>query len=302
MDTKRPESFSIVGAGRVGTAMAVALSEAGLVLLSVVSRSADSAERLANQFEGIPFSSLETCTSVSADLLVFTVSDDHLSEAAQAIAGLSETWGNRLVIHTSGTLPASALQSFEEKGASTASFHPVQTFSSVDVRAAQSGIFHQVPVGVEGSPKSIERACMLAELLGALPLVLSSESKPLFHAGAVFSSNYLVTIQALADELAGLALSEDGGQGAHYYHALATQALRNVKDLGANKALTGPVVRGDTSVVAEHLRSFRKHAPGIIPVYVALAKETIRLAVAGGRLNSDQEDALSELLQEGESM
>ena len=108
-------------------------------------------------------------------------------------------------------------------------------------------------------------------------LELPADRKPLYHAAAVFSSNYVVTLAAVAERLA-----RDAGAGdasGQLFHALLANTVRNLEHQDPATALTGPIRRGDVGTVAAHLRVL-SGSDRIL--YVALAREALRLARTSG--------------------
>jgi predicted short-subunit dehydrogenase-like oxidoreductase (DUF2520 family) len=133
----------------------------------------------------------------------------------------------------------------------------------------------------------------LARDAGGRPFRIADDLKPLYHAAAVFASNYLVTVTAIAEELereAGL----DDPLGA--LAPLQQATLSNVERVGPAAALTGPAVRGDAVTVRRNLEALAKHAPDAVSSYVALADLALALAERSGRLPTDGREAVEEEL------
>jgi predicted short-subunit dehydrogenase-like oxidoreductase (DUF2520 family) len=187
------------------------------------------------------------------------------------------SWAGRAVFHTSGLLPARALAPLGRLGARTASLHPAQSFSRKDAPAAA---FRGITWGVEGDAEAVETARTIVRGLGGRVLLLSEESKPLYHAACVLASNALVALESTA---AGLLRAAGAGEedALGLLLPLAQGTLQNVKNLGLEKALTGPVVRGDAATVREHLEALRKD-PDASEVYRVLGRGILRLARQSG--------------------
>ena len=299
MDTRLPETFSVVGAGRVASALSIVLARKGIRPLVVVSRTREAAEYLASQLDGPSSVPLNELTDLPGDLVVFSVSDDALVQIAEIIAeqvaGPSDDWTERLVIHTSGTWTSDVLSPFEAVGALTASFHPLQTFADRETLTKDIAGFTGLPVGIEGNERAVSAASAVARAIGSAPFTIRASAKGLFHAAAVMASNYLITLQAMAQELSEVALGEDHPDGERYsdlFGELTKQALSNSFKLGSRDALTGPIARGDVRVLREHLQQMKEKAPHLIPVYAALATETIRLASDAGTINQEIAEAM----------
>src|SRR5439155_16303619 len=119
---------------------------------------------------------------------------------------------------------------------------------------------------------------------GGVPLRVRTDRKALYHAGAVFASNYVVAALASALRLfekAGVARAE----ALPALAALAEGTLANARAAGIPAALTGPVERGDAETVARHVEQISRHAPGLADSYAALARVAVELALAKGSVD-----------------
>jgi len=277
--------YTLVGAGRLARALALALAETGVVSHVIASRSVESASRLAERIDGSEATALDAMRGVSGSLVLISVSDDALDSVVSRLAELRIDWKSCTVLHTSGTWTSEVLEPLARKGATVASFHPVQTFSGEAREGAARELFRTVPVAVEGQDEAVEAAFALARRLGADPFRIDAASKRLFHAAAVMASNYVVTLSALADEMAALATGDDSGMH-RYFTMLSRTAVQNVAARGPEASLTGPIVRGDLRVLEAHLSDLGAKMPHLVPIYAALATETVRLAGRSGSLDA----------------
>jgi predicted short-subunit dehydrogenase-like oxidoreductase (DUF2520 family) len=156
---------------------------------------------------------------------------------------------------------------------------------------------HDVCFGIEGDSAAIDAARHLCSLIGATPVELTRAAKPAYHASASIASNFAVTLFDLACRLrtaAGMAPE----LAARSLLPLLRGTVENVAESGSPAALTGPIERGDVEVVRAHLDSLARLAPDLLPVYTALAYETIRVAIAKGSLQDAQAARLRSILGE----
>lgn len=280
---------SIVGAGRVGTAFAVRLRDAGHRILAVAGREATTA-RAARYLPGVPV--LEVSDTVrGAEAVLIGVPDERIAGTCVALARAHAVAEGQAVAHLSGATSLDVLAPARTAGAIVLAIHPLQTFPDVDSALARlpgSGI--AVTALSESGHALGER---LAADAGGRPFRLADEAKPLYHAAAVFASNYLVATQALAGELFEAAgLSEP----AALFAPLARATLDNVAAMGPAAALTGPAVRGDSGTVAANLKALSRHAPAAVPAYVALARVALDLGERSKRLSAEGRAAVEEVL------
>ena len=269
--------FSIVGAGRLGTALGAALVRAGWQAESLIDKDARAA-RESRLIIGAGRASTRLAAAAQARGTVFvTVPDDAVEGVARAMARAGGRWDGRDVFHTSGLLPAAVLAQLAHRGARVASLHPVQSFPRKDMPASA---FRGITWGIEGEPEGVESAAGIARALGGHVLLLSAEDKSLYHAACALASNALVALERTAVEvLSRVGLGEEAA--ARSLLPLAQGTLQNVKSLGLEKSLTGPLLRGDVQTVRRHLEALRA-LPEARRVYVVLGRQVLRLAARRG--------------------
>jgi predicted short-subunit dehydrogenase-like oxidoreductase (DUF2520 family) len=167
--------------------------------------------------------------------------------------------------------------------------HPLQTFADVE------GAIEALPgAAIAVTARDDEGFTLgdgLARDLGGRPFPLSDEDRPLYHAAAVFASNYLVTVSG-----AGLDLFTAAGvpDAAAAMHPLQVATLANIHRLGPQRALTGPAVRGDAGTIARNLDAVAAALPALVPAYVALCRTA--MDVAGERVSDDRRRDVEEVL------
>ena len=291
MRSPLPDTYLLIGAGRLASALATALFEKGMRPELVASRTSTAAERLATRFEKTRATSIDDLAAISGSLTLISVSDDALVRVAEHLSRVRSDWTGHTVLHTSGSWSSEALTILGERGASIGSFHPVQTFTKIDSDPLKASLFAELPIAVEGDDAFAETAFSLANLLGSAPFRITADAKTLLHAAAVTASNYLVTLYAIANEIAA-STTEGDSPVSSYFKALSSRAIQNVIDIGPEKALTGPIVRGDIRVLSAHLTRLSEILPHLVPVYAALATETIRMAAGSGAIDPKVADEM----------
>lgn len=283
--------IAIIGAGAVGTAVAVLLKEKGYHVAGVASRTLASAQRLAERVGGAPCFATAEEAARQAEVIFITTNDTAIAEVTAQIARKDGFRPGQAVIHLSGSLSSDVLQPAAEKGAITLSIHPLQSVPSPE--AGIQGLPRAV-YSIEGDRRGYELAEKIIAGLGSHSFFhIDSEAKPLYHAAACVASNYLVTLLDLSQQL----LTASGMPANLLFPALLPLiqgTLHNIGDMGIPAALTGPIARGDVATVQEHLEVMQEQAPELVELYVGLARRTVDLAQAKGTLKSD---AASRLLQ-----
>ena len=287
------KSFSIVGAGRLGTVLGAALARRGWKIEAIVDRdmrAARESRRIIGR--GRALASLDAAAR-PGDVVIIAVPDDAVGRVAAGLARSRVSWAGRPVFHTSGLLPARVLEPLAKRGALVASLHPVQSFPR---KEAPASVFRGITWGVEGDPDGVKAAGEIVRGLRGRILLIAEKDKPLYHAACSLASNALVALEWTASEvLRAAGIGEHAAAG--MLHPLMQGTLQNVKNLGLDKALTGPVLRGDLATVRRHLEALRGD-PGTGDVYLALGKKILRLAGRSG-LQAGRVRALKRLLERG---
>ncbi|MBV9310091.1 MAG: DUF2520 domain-containing protein [Solirubrobacterales bacterium] len=230
--------LAIVGQGRLGNALATELRRAGMDLSGPLGRGADCGD---------------------ADAVLLCVPDAEIANAASAIGP------GRLVGHCSGATSLDPLAAHE-----AFSLHPLMTVTG----GAAGTSFTGAGAAIAGStPRALALARQLAGVLGMQPVEIPSEDRVAYHAAASIASNFLVTLEAAAEELAGTV-----GVERDLLVPLVRATVENWASLGAAEALTGPVARGDEQTVAGQRDAVLERAPELIGLFDALLDATRRLA------------------------
>lgn len=237
--------FGIIGAGIVGTALAVRLNEAGYECIGVHTRSRLSYERF-RSYVNIEHLSLEELVLV-ADILFITTQDDIIRTVAENLSSKMLIKPGQIWIHCSGSFPSGVLRVKESLPVHYLSIHPLQAFASVEEALTVLSGTH---FGIEGDKAELGER--IVKDLGGIPHNILAEKKTLYHAGAVVASNYLVVLAALAVELfAEAGIREE--EALDSLLPLMRGSLSNLHKVGLPQALTGPIARGDVQVVQDHL-------------------------------------------------
>jgi len=221
------EGVDVIGSGRVGSVFTARLRERGVAV-----------------------------GEDDADIVLLCVPDTAISDVSRCLAP-----GRAWVGHVSGATPLAALEPHERRF----SLHPLQTFRE------PSGDPAQLAMQLDGAwaaitgdtAEALAVARELATLLGLQPFELADGDRTLYHAGAVFASNYLVTLQRAAVRLG---VPAEG----------LVPLMRGTIEHGFE--LTGPIARGDWATVEAHKQAIRARQPELEHLYDTLAEATVQLA------------------------
>ena len=281
--------LGFIGAGTVGTALAVRLSSKGYQVIAVSSRSQTSARKLAQAVNGCHAFNNSQDVADTAELIFITTPDDAIAPVASEIR-----WHRgQSVVHCSGALSTDILESARKLGTQVGAFHPLQTFASV------KQAIENIPgstFAVEAEEPLLSTLKDMATALDGRWIELKANDKVAYHAAAVIACNYLVTLVKLATDL---------WQSFNIPQSQATQALlplirgtiHNIDTVGIPQCLTGPIARGDIETIKKHLDALQKVAPALLSTYQELGRQTISVALAKGGINQHQAKELQAILK-----
>jgi predicted short-subunit dehydrogenase-like oxidoreductase (DUF2520 family) len=263
-------AIGVIGAGRVGSALAVGLFERGYRIAGVASRRDNTARALARRIAGaepIPASEV-----VARCDLVFVATPDAV--VPEVAAG--QAWrAGQAVVHTSGALDLSVLEPVVARDALPGSFHPLRAFASTETGGNP---FAGITCGIAGPPSLAPRLTDLAASLGARPLRIDGADRVLYHAAAVFSAGFGVALLAAARRVWALAgLPEAEARAA--LAPLLMGAAANAASQPLERALTGPIARGEPDTVERHVAKLERE-PELAALYRALGAQLLELPLA----------------------
>ncbi|MFE5806376.1 Rossmann-like and DUF2520 domain-containing protein [Streptomyces sp. NPDC056491] len=286
-------AVGVVGAGRVGPALACALQQAGHRPVAVSGVSDTSVRRAARMLPDVPLVPPAQVLEL-ADLVLLTVPDDALPSLVEGLAETGAVRPGQLLVHTSGRYGTSVLDPARRAGALLLALHPAMTFTGteVDVQRLAGCSF-----GVTAPDELRLAAEALVIEMGGEPEWIAEENRPLYHAALALGANHLVTLVAQSMELLAKAGVEHPDR---MLGPLLGAALDNALRSG-DAALTGPVARGDAGTVAAHVSELRRHAPAAVAGYLAMARTTADRALAHGLLKPELAEDLLGVLADTES-
>jgi predicted short-subunit dehydrogenase-like oxidoreductase (DUF2520 family) len=279
----RKPTITIVGPGRLGTALAEAVADAGYRVDEIVFHrskpgksahgSEKNARKLARRYRTKATEVGEA--TLAADIVWLCVGDSAIAPVARSISG-QVSWRGKVVLHSSGALTSRELSSLRRAGAQVASVHPMMSFVHHGAEAT-----FEVPFAVEGDARALRVARKIVSDLGGKTLAISAANKPLYHAFGAYLSPLIIANLALAERVGIKA-----GVPKHFVRQaiapiLAT-TISNYITLGAAAALSGPLVRGDVETVRKNLAALKK-VPDAEMVYRALARSTLRTLSVGNK-------------------
>lgn len=276
-------SISIIGIGRAGGALALALQDAGYTIDNLLHRGIETVDRISSRL--LPTTKLAEISSVpqiDSDIVLITTADPDIKTVADQLA--KSLVKHPVVLHTSGSLSSEVLSGLSSIGCPTGSMHPLVSISDA-LSGADS--FADAYFCVEGDPAALEAAKGIVESLRGRSFSIEPEFKSLYHAAAVTACGHLVALIDTAIEmLTECGLDRQSAQ--EVLLPLIKSTIANLETQRTEQALTGSFARADVAAVERHLESIGKNSPADVKdIYLLLGERSLKLAEANGADASD---------------
>ncbi len=268
-------SFGIIGAGKLGTTLALALHQKGL-LSWVVVRNPIKRRVLRQAFEGVLVYDSIQHVRRKTNVILLTVGDKEIEQCSIDIARqLCEKLDGTMVIHCSGTLHADTLEACRRWGAEIVAAHPFETFATSNIRALTG-----IAWGIECDQTSEPMISNIVRMFGGTPVMLSNSTlaqKSLYHISAVIASNYVSSVLSIAKHAAEISNIEPSLFLPPIVRTTVENSILSLVNNGT-PPLTGPISRGDVAVIQTHLENLNEY-PDLQRQYCYLGLATAEFAL-----------------------
>ena len=294
---ERP-AISIVGAGRMGGALALSLGAHGYSVQALMTRRLSHARRVAG-FLGprtIALSDMDLDKLPPSDLILIATPDDLIASVAGKLANAQKgVRGDRTVLHTSGALSSTVLSPLAEAGFKTGSLHPLVSISDA-VSGAKN--LRAAFFCLEGDHAALRIARRIVDDLGGRAFSIEPGNKALYHAAAVMASGHMTALFDIALEmLVRCGLSRRRAR--EVLLPLVQSAVANLAVMEPAQALTGTFARGDLTTVQGHLAVLEKQAlPAALAAYILLGQRSLSLVKKKAKASTSAQ--ISRLLKRAE--
>jgi len=284
-------AITVIGSGALGSVWIDYFRKAGYPVVSVWNSTSGTvfdtdteSGRKSDRNYSLPAEESEV-----GDIILVTTPDSIIRSVAEQLVTTDIDWSDKKVIHCSGSQPASILDSLAKKGAVTASMHPIQTFKKGDDSDRLTNIY----ISLQGEKSLISDLENFVKDLNSSPLILDESQKKAVHISAVFASNYLVALLNTSDTI----LKDNGvEEGVNILEPLIRQTLKNILEKGAIHSLTGPISRGDSSTIQDHLENLSGDKENK-SLYMALGQVCLAIVKDQETLTVEQISDLESLLE-----
>ena len=282
--------IGIVGAGALGGALAIALNKKGFCITKIFSRSKASIMKLCSRLDDASLSKSVQEVSDNADIIFITTTDNVIKSSVE-----SASWEKgQIVIHCSGVSGLGVLSKAKNDGASVGSMHPLQPFSDMD---SGSKNLDNITFGIDGDEFALHIISKLVNNLDAITMKIDPKYRALYHLSGVMAGNLLLGMaSSVVDIWQKIGLSRE--EGAKALIPMMIQSCKNIVELGIPQSMAGPYVRGDYDTVKMHLDTLRKSYPDILPLYVELARISLKYGDEKVGETVSQSKKMFELLDE----
>lgn len=278
--------IGVIGAGKVGFTLALALTKGGYTVNAVSSRSISSAYKLGDKLPSAVVFEGPQGVANACDLIFITTPDSAIGNVAASITvspGL-------MVCHVAAATPIAVLDPLRTQGAVTGVFHPLQAIGSTNAE-----ILPGITFAIEAEEPLFKILRDMAVRLGGRVVELKGNDRVLYHASAIMASNYLVTLVSQAAGLwQGFGTQE---QAVRALMPLIRGTLDNIEQIGIPDCLTGPISRGDIQTIEKHISLIGESVPQTLDLYRLLGLKTISIAAAKGSIDAIKAVELKQLLE-----
>ena len=260
--------FGFIGAGKVGFSLGKYLKENSIDISGYYSKSQHSSKEAAIFTNTRQYNNLEDLIK-NSDAIFITTPDNQIADVWNEVKKLPIK--EKLICHCSGSISSEIFSNINNHGAYGYSIHPM--FAISDKYNSYKDL-SQAFITIEGNEKHIEYLKMLFSHLGNDVAIINKENKILYHAASVTVSNLVLgLINNGVNYLEECGFTKEMAIKALY--PLIENNLRNIKERGAVKSLTGPIERGDLSTVINHLNVIREEDKEL---YRLLSKNILKIA------------------------
>ncbi len=269
------KSVSIIGVGRVGGALALALCEKGYRIENLISRNTENARKIAGQISSSPgIKNLENFKITSEEIIFIAVQDSEIKNVIETLTQNSPK-SETFIFHTSGSLSSEVLSLLKNNNCKTGSIHPLVSISDsfIGVKRFKDSYFC-----VEGDSEAVKLAEKIVEDLGGKSFSIETKYKTLYHASAVTACGHFAALINTAAEMletCGIKKSE----AKKILMPLVKSTFENMEEQSFAEALTGTFARGDLETLEKHIETLKENATREqAAIYLLLGEQSLKLA------------------------
>lgn len=265
-------ALCIIGAGRVGSALTNHFLKSNLSIHNIIEKNEERHSQLKKFFPGILINTSPTTGIISKSNLFFiAVQDDQLPGLIEQIYNQKNDLSQKIFVHTSGVHSSQILEHLKNQGAQIASAHPIYSFGVINPHETTlKGVYFDI----EGDTEANRVLKSLFQMVGINTIEVTPNQKMAIHIASVFYSNYFVGLTQLAQSV----LHTFKIPQKNYWQPflpLIQSTMENLSSDTPEKALTGPIQRGDIHTIEKHLSFLEENLPEVKIIYTQMARSIL---------------------------
>ena len=282
--------LGFIGAGKVGTALAISLSGKGYPVVAVYDLNPEAADYFTQEIIGCKITNKTQDVANAADLVFITTVDDQINQIASDLK-----WrAGQMVVHCSGANSTALLETAKKQGALVGVFHPGNSFA--DRKQAIQNIAGNT-FDIEAEEPLLSTFKELVAALDGYWIEVKASDRPIYHVAIEMPSLFTMLLARTAVKIFE-AMNIEQKQALNVTVPLMRVAANIIESFGTSKALTGPVDRGDTETVKKHIDGLRRLCPSVLPLYRELALQNIPFAIEHRSIDQKKADELKAILEQ----
>jgi len=262
------KKITIIGVGKVGSALAIELSAKGFGILTLIDKNLSRLKKIKAKCKcQSTLESLNTEVIEKSDVIIVCLKDDDLHKYITEIQKYS--FKGKILLHTSGLLTSDLFKKLKVETKNIGSFHPAQTFPKISFN--NNKLLSEIYFGIEGGKSALEFIKLAAKKLNSDYILIPKNHKALYHLSCVVSSNFLIANFYLL-KLFSKPLKITENKFFEILKPLFSNTAKNIHTLGVSDSLTGPVSRGDIKTINSHLNLLHRKFPKYVEYYKSTSK------------------------------
>jgi len=282
--------LGFIGAGKVGTALAVRLSSKGYPVVAVYDIKPEAAQDFAQAVSGSKVMSKAQDVADAADFVFITTTDDLIAPVAAEVK-----WrAGQTVVHCSGANTVALLEPAKKAGALVGVFHPGQSFA--DKKQAIENI-PGATFDIEAKEPLLSTFKQMVTALDGHWIEIKAEDKPVYHIAVEFTSLFVMLLFRLSAKM-----MQTMGITTEQAVQVALPTIRGtaniIETFGTSRPLTGPADRGDSATIKRHIDGLRRLFPTGLPLYRELVRQNITFSLEHGLINQKKAEELQTILKQ----
>lgn len=286
--------ITIIGAGRVGTSLALRLREKKFNVRYIIEKSRSKIKILKIMFGDVNISGeLSENILRASTVIVLCVKDDDIRCIISSMCKFNVDYGKKILFHTSGSESSLVFRTLNVPKKNTGSFHPVQTFN--EISSDSGNYFKNIFIAAEGGKDFFCFAENISKEMNTKLIRITLTGKEMYHLICVYLSNYLLSYLKFVSDI-GKKIGFSERKFLDVFSPLIETSLKNIKNRGFSKSLTGPVERGDVSTIIKHKKCLSGLDKRYSELYKLLAKEALKIAVKKKSVNKNKSKIIKKIL------